>query len=359
MMVTAKAAGRWPLVYELSERLAVMPADAVETSKHNTQELLSIEAVWSMRLEAQGFHKLLRCVVADDASSRHRVDAALLVIRISHELCEVTSAERAFAAVAPLLDSESTVYSNRVLPILYHTLFGNRDRGLSLARKLMSDLDSLESLCDQLRAANNLSISLLLLGAVEESVAVSSKYLAMTERLGMQDWHLTFCCAAATVHAVLEQFDKLEPWLDRLRVDIAQPVHAFLGRTYFSHSIELAIFKRDEVLASEMVLELAKTGVGESLRGKVYLQSAQIRIRQLDPKFDCDDQTIAELYRLHNLTKAMLTADSETLALGEALKRRGRIEELQTLLDRYFGVRRERTPVPPSFANLLAVCSST
>ena len=80
---------------------------------------------------------------------------------------------------------------------------------------------------------------------------------------------------------------------------------------------------------------------------------------QLDPSFDCDDITIQELFALYNASKRLLSADDVTLALGEALRRRGRVRELYALLDEYIHVaRRELSPIRPSMQALWAAANS-
>lgn len=80
---------------------------------------------------------------------------------------------------------------------------------------------------------------------------------------------------------------------------------------------------------------------------------------QLDPSFDCDDRTLKELELLHKATKTLTGADTLTGAIGEALKRRGRLKDLSRLLQDYLHhSRRDRAPVPPSLAELVAFCEN-
>jgi hypothetical protein len=126
-----------------------------------------------------------------------------------------------------------------------------------------------------------------------------------------------------------------------------------------SARFEIAIWKKDALRARTTLEDLAKAVTGDSLRGRAYLRGAEVRLLQLDPNFDCDDRTLQELEMLHEAAKTLMVADGMTVALGEALKRRGRLKDLSILLQDYLHhSRRDRAPISPPLAELVAFCEN-
>ena len=90
------------------------------------------------------------CVAAVDAPRKHRLDAALLLMRLAQELCNPEVAVDAYAKVEPLVDETSTDYSARMVPIVYHATFGNpRSLTPSGAKKLRVELRYMEPFTEQ------------------------------------------------------------------------------------------------------------------------------------------------------------------------------------------------------------------
>jgi hypothetical protein len=129
------------------------------------------------------------------------------------------------------------------------------------------------------------------------------------------------------------------------------------ARKYLSAGFELALSNGDVDSARRILEDIRTFSVGQSVRGKSYHRSAAIRLAQLDPQFDCNDETLAELRELYSAAKRLGSADGVTLALCEVLLRRGKRYEVRQLLDDYIhSSRRERGVIPPSLEKLVAMC---
>jgi DNA-binding SARP family transcriptional activator len=359
MMLAAKAAGQWSDVYQLSKQLALVKRDIAETPPHTHEELLAIEAQFAMRMEAGvSVARLLCCLEAPDASIKHRVDAAVLLLRMAHEFGEHDLAARAYSLVEPLLDPRSTSYSNRILPVIYHVSFGDPDRAIPVAQKLAAELDSIEPMGDQCRAATNLSMALSYLGLTEAALGIAGAYYDKTGALGMEAWQADFAVQSCVQCLAVEDFETAVPLYERVEQFAPRVADSMFARKFMSAGFEIALSKGDATLARRILDDLGKATTGKSVRGKSYHRGAEIRLLQLDPRFNCDDETLAELCTLHATTKGLGSADGMTVALCEALRRRGMRDEVRRVLEDYIqSSRRERSAIPPSLGRLVGFCS--
>lgn len=356
MMFAAKAADQWNDVFAFSQQLAVLPQECTPAIAHTDQELVSVEASWFTRSEAgQAASRLLACSNASTASAEHRVDAACLLLKIAHERCDPELAARAYGAVEHLIDAQPTRYSNRILPILYHATFGDRDRALMLGRTLVQEFDTLDSVGSRFRAAMNTGTLFLFLGEYDEAFAIFAEFYNKASKGGMKAWQQDFCSQACTFYVMQERFEDAQVWYDRLE-PLGGPTIAF-GYIHIANGLELALWKHDVELASKR-REAGTYSEGESLRKKAYFRGIDVRLQQLDPQFDCDGQTLRELLDLFETTKRLTCADCLAHAIGEALRRQGKQKEARQLLGEYIQFsRRERSPIPPSLAELVSNCS--
>ena len=114
------------------------------------------------------------------------------------------------------------------------------------------------------------------------------------------------------------------------------PLIAWNGKWENGNAFELGFLERGRGWDSRSIgWSWLKPVKSESrLRGRAYLRAAEIRFEQLNPDFVCDDGTLAELFTLPTKTsKRLLSGDNLVLALGEALRRRGRLDALSKLLE--------------------------
>jgi hypothetical protein len=245
-----------------------------------------------------------------------------------------------------------------MIPLVYNVSFGDRDVALAMARDFVRELDDLESVGEQFRGAINVGVALSFLGALNECYSVWKAYYEKARASGLAAWEWDFCCCMCTFYLHDENFEQAEIWHERSQRCAPNAVGASPTYRSITNGFELAIWKRDAGLASERLNEICLGGLNGSVRMKSYLRGAQIRWQQLDPRFDCDDDSLRELLALYDAAKRLTCADCIAIAVGEALRRRRMLEQAQNLLRGYVDThRRERSPVPPSLRQLLERCS--
>jgi len=187
-------------------------------------------------------------------------------------------------------------------------------------------------------------------------VSLCNKYYEMSGELGLGVQQAVICSLASAIYSNIEDFSAAEYWHSRVELHLEASLVSILGRTHFMNDIEIALWKGDERRVRIRLDQLAKNAVGDTIRGKGFLRGSEVRLWQLQPEFDCSDETIRELFVLWDANKNLFSADGVTVALAEALKRRGKTSELRLMLDEYLHhARRELTPAPRCLARLWAL----
>lgn len=353
LVLASKAAGRWEDAEKYSkELLAASPRQG--TRRHTNLEMVGIEASWAQSLRApEALEQLQSCLNAAEAPVDHRIDAARIIVRIAHELGDGQLATKAFEAVEPYLGESSVEYAPRLLPVIYHLCFGDRDKALCLARKLVVDLEHFDSLTHKFRVAMNSCITLGMLGAPDESLQLAAHCGQRAASYGMTVWEYDFTITACWTRLSIEEFEEAEKWhhvSERLS-ECTDGV--LLKQRLVANRLELALWQKDMAVAQACYDAVAAVGFGDSMRGNAYLRGTELKLRQLDPSFQVDEAVLRDLKSLHHNTKRLTCADGLTAAIGEALRRRGRLEELGEFLGEYLSIsRRERTEPPPSIMRL-------
>jgi hypothetical protein len=203
-------------------------------------------------------------------------------------------------------------------------------------------------------------MALSYLGLTEDANRITHSYYDKTGAQGMEAWQADFACQTCVQNLVAENFEEAESWYERVERFARRGVDAMYSRKHLSAGFEIALWKRNGDSARRILGDLRKFSVGQSVRGKAYHRGAEIRLAQLDPRYDCDNETLAELRDLHATTKRLGSADGMTVALCEALRRRGMRDELRRLLQEYLqSARRERSAIPPSLARLVGTCEES
>jgi hypothetical protein len=351
-ILTARAARQWASTTEFAKKLNVLQPDIRE---HSSYELAVHQALWSgLFAGKESVSRLLRCATAPDATISHRIEACHLLLCIAHETGNVRLGAEAFACAEGLLDPALGTSSNRTLAVVYETCIGNRYRGRELIDTLIEHQWHFDSVVDELRTGLVASGALVMLGHTDDAVKVAQRCFEKANALSLPMWQSEFATHICTIYCIREEVAEAQRWLQSVSEEALQQLSACALR-HQANRIELAIMQGEEAAALHLLDKLNLSDLGDSLRGKAYFRCLETRCRQLDPSFQVDDATLNEIRQLFEVTKFLCCADGIALAYTEALRRRGRIEEMRNVLHVYLEVdRRELGPLTPSFARHVA-----
>jgi len=351
-MLANKSMGRWASVHELAAKHAAITTATAED--HSDVELISIEADWMVCFTAgESTKRLLRCVSSCSAPT-HRCEAALLLMRIAHERGNIELAHSTFALIEEVLSPETTEYSVRILPLVYHTSFGDRTLALRLAQRFRQDLREYPAVI-RFRAAMNVATAFGFLGADRDCVDVCSEYYAAASAIGLKEWACDFAASACWKCVEQEMLDEAEHWYRTASQDLVSVSGNGVHRKLTACACELAIHKGDLDRANRLLIELRAFSSAESVRVAAYILSFETRLQQADPRSCSSDEVIADLVRLHEASRSLVGADFLTVTVGEALRRRGRTREARILIDDYVSLyRRERSAPSAALLSLRA-----
>ena len=120
--------------------------------------------------------------------------------------------------------------------------------------------------------------------------------------------------------------------------------------------LEIALHKGRPDDAMPLLAQLRNAAEGKSFRIKAHHMSVETRVAQMDSTYQCAEETIRELGDLLELAIPLSCADGLIVALGEALRRRGRTDEARRVIDKFLTYRRDRTPIPSEVLRLARAC---
>jgi hypothetical protein len=203
-----------------------------------------------------------------------------------------------------------------------------------------------------MRAAQNTAVFCIFLGEYEAALALLQKALTKAAAFGISSLERDACCHTCTCYLMQEDFDSAELWYERTQHVAGSS--SVVSYVHHSNGLELALWKRDTRLAEQRLAGVADMPLGDSVRLKSYMRGMETRIKQLDPHFNCSDHELQDLLTLHQASKRLTCCDGLTQAVAEALRRRGRISDARDILADYVHAsRRERSPIPPSLAEVV------
>jgi hypothetical protein len=305
LVVAAKASGNWPLALEHSRRIKALRRTG-EGEVHTQLEFIELEAQWLCALDGTSqIPRLWNCVRDGSASTQHRIDAAQLLSRIAHETAHEALAHEVFTTVVPLLTGAEKNYTSRTLPSTYHTLFGDQHLALELVRSISRDRHQFDSLLDRLRSALNCSGNLIFLGQALDAIDLANQGYRESESLGLVSWEIEFAVHICTAYCMLEDHAHAEEWADRASVLRTETTLPLARVRHTANLVEIAILKGNGTDALQLLGSVSSSSLGDSVRGRAFFRSSEIRARQLDPHFQTDDAMIDELRELHQRTKRL------------------------------------------------------
>jgi hypothetical protein len=350
LILACHAGSEWTLTRDCARRLLELQP----TLDHSAHEFAVLQALWNTELMAnEAVMNLRRCIQASSASMAHRVDAAHLLICIAHESGKAALAHEAFGVIQGLLNMALETPTSRTINALYEAAFGDVNRGRVILEQMIEHSWNFRSVADELRAAFSACSIFVMTGATDRSIDLATKYLGKCEELGLHAWRDEFLTHVCMAYCIKEDYEAVEFWLGLID-SRASHLEGTCALRCLGCRIELCIAKSDIANAMQLLPTLGGLSLGDSLRGRAYFKSMEVRVRQIAPDYQVDEPTLQELRELFHQTKALSCADAVLIAYAEALLRRGRGEEVAVLLPEYMATtRREGGPLPPSLMLLM------
>jgi DNA-binding SARP family transcriptional activator len=315
--------------------------------------LRQIEARWSSALNADQARDVLSACVSSNARTILRVKAAQLLVRIAYEQLDADLAQTAFRSVEHLLDSDSADYSLRMLPLMYHTTFGDGKAALRTVDRLIGDLDRFP-ISERLRAAKNSSVALNTLGESRRALDLSAAYYERVNSWGLAEWRYDFavtsCCAATGLH----EFEIASHWYDLASSFMSDSAGHLIEFSHLATGMDLALLQADREVAEKRMRLLERLPIASSGRFDAIVKASRLRLANLDPNYRSDDAELDDIRDVFERAARYGCGDSCTLAYSEALRRRGRVNEATVVAREYLQMRRDVGPVPPELLRLIA-----
>jgi DNA-binding SARP family transcriptional activator len=347
LLIPAEIAGAWTTILEV---VTVIKRAAGRHSLEldPTLERLELEALFRSSSDPRMLvGRLQRYASESSLSARERLRACMLMIAAAEDLFSEDLARDAFAKAESAGDADDVAAYRREFQVIYHASFGDLDKAVDAARKLLTLADSETSLAAECRMRLTAGGALLRAGLLDEGVAaVETCYaVATNHRLITAQYR-----AASHLAGVLRDARNVEAsikWHDKASKAFEQLGGRERLAGFFSNCAQFAMAAGDFTLAKEWVAralrEVPSAGVGHA---GLHFRALELRIKQITDSYDCTDDEIQELLDSHLRYRSFGHHDEVMEAVWHALARKGLNKEGDRLLDEYLHkYRRFRWPL--------------
>jgi DNA-binding SARP family transcriptional activator len=344
MLVAARAAGQLDDVISIGRDLAQLTQ-----TRHSESEMFAIEADWLINGKVDVDH-LWECLSESDATIHHRFEACLVLQRYAYEFCDSSLANKAYSAIVPLMPKANSL-DRLLVEVIHHSTLGDISCGLQAIDELTALAAELPQIGDQLKAARNIVVGLLVFGRTQEAIACADLYQQRAIGLGLSTRQYEFGALAAACYLAMDDFVRAE---ERL-LELGPPPDRYLVSLHNMLAIELGLWRGESVGISRLYDELNNAAAFRLPRNESYLRGAELRWKQLDDKFVCSDTEFQTYLNLYERTKSFLSDDGLVRALAEDLRRRIQPQKALKLLNDYaLNSRKQCRVLTPSFQEFRA-----
>jgi len=161
----------------------LMPTDGSGAANHDEFELMAHRATWHKVGPASAVESALRCLHASEASINHRVEAGGTALMIGDEICDHGLMKRVFNDLGRLWATNNVDNALRLrAEMVYHSVCGDLEIGLSAARELLSAKRANGNVGDLWSALLNAASVFRTAGLFAESEGSLREALAIAER---------------------------------------------------------------------------------------------------------------------------------------------------------------------------------
>jgi hypothetical protein len=161
----------------------------LEVAAHTEQELYALDAShYSSGPSSLGLERSMACVMDCNASAEHRVEAALVAMKLASNLFAKETGLRAFSAVKPLLTHADPAISTE-LELVYEGSFGSASACGAAAIRLGNILRSANPRGIRLRSMSQCAEGLYVGGFIGEAFGWLDEAVALTEKLDLARGH--------------------------------------------------------------------------------------------------------------------------------------------------------------------------
>jgi hypothetical protein len=324
---------------------------------HDEIELMDLRGLWLRGDVEPARSKALDCLASSQAPSRHRVRAGIMALMMLDLACDHDAMQRTYHTMRALLaqpgggsngsaPEEASIASALLLEaeMVYETACGNVQIGLTAAKSLIDIKRTSGSIADFMRALTNGSAAARTAGRtdltklwLEEALAIAASHkLPLASEVPLQ--------ILANVALDENNINDANRWYSALLQLPATTFDAITIRTAIG--IRIALSRGDVEQARRFVHSDLQQLAGDPHPHRSTYGLALLMAVDLAEGKEPNPKTLEELEQSHLIARRNSRQAYATFILVGALRRAGRRERADQLLEEYSTLYR-REPVPP------------
>jgi len=320
---------------------------------HDALELTGAYAAWRSGHDwRQLLDQALKCAAAESAPASHRIEAALLVIRIATSAGDPLAIANAYAIAKPILLQSESCDASELIALIYDTVLGDRASALTRARRLVRTINARDLQPPRPSVVIACATVLFRLGRPNEGERALRATYDQCLAHGMPAAAKEVCQYLIARHLDTGDTAAAEEWNARCEGQLRDIGPSWTTRAFRLNAVRLEL-ARGRPGAAQAVLAADEEGLlnGGHPSFEASVLAAKLRIAiALGYPDRLIIETLSKLRAISDRLRSLGGQDEETAAVYDALRHLGMHREAGQLFKRYSEQeRRDTTPMPQHF----------
>jgi DNA-binding SARP family transcriptional activator/tetratricopeptide (TPR) repeat protein len=329
------------IVRTLQSRNASQPA------AHDDVELMDLRAQWQTLNWDIVLGKALQCLYAQDASPPHRAEAGVMCLMLLGFKGDESLAKEAYETIESLVEDDNVQKSTALqAQMVYHTNFGDLQKGVASAHKLVDEQKGQADVADLFRAHCNAAVACRVAGLFNDAERHFTTALQIASDHNLKGAEQRAIPLAANMALEIGDVSRAQELYDRLCRTPVDPTNKFSVLERQALGARLALSNGDGNEARRRFLLSFDEACNDPFHHRRTYNLALHVATQLATLPQPSPEAVAKLAQSFEQSKRGLHQAFSAFVLATALIKCGDIERAKRLL-RDYEKRHRREPWPP------------
>jgi tetratricopeptide (TPR) repeat protein len=291
--------------------------------------------------------KVLQCLYAEDASRPHRAEAGVMCLMLLGFKGDEALATAAFETIESLAEDDDVQKSTALqAQMVYHTNFGDLQKGVASARKLVDEQRGQADVADLFRAHCNAAVACRVAGLFNDAENHFVTALQIASDHNLKGAEQRAIPLAANMALEIGDTDRAQELYDRLCRTPVDPTNKFSALERQALGARLALNEGDGNEAQRRFLVSLEEACNDPFHHRRTYNLALLVATQLATLPQPSPEAVAKLAESFEQSKRGLHQAFSAFVLASAFIKSGEPQRANRLL-RDYAKRHRREPWPP------------
>lgn len=313
-------------------------------------QVWAVEAKWRASQSYSMYRGWLESAVSDAQHPPHlRFYAAKILVVLAEDLNDASIGRNALEAIS---DIASNSYEALIPSLIFETVFGSKERVLSLGTTVCSLMDNVESLPARVEGLANAALALWRSGNSVAGLHACERAYGLAEHARLSSACTMYSSIIADMHWHAGDIREAKRWFDVTAGHISRSPRADRGLQHLALGVMLALDRGDTATASE-ILDQAERRYPTVHEDRMGLERLAYRVLiEIAAGRKLGESTVAELVEGHKARRGTGLQDIVAHAAIGGMRFLGRFDEAELLREEYLRERRDGFALSPALTHL-------